>query len=194
MLAADETFAFFMETARCLRITVLAVLRFGAPTTILAAPKPAPSASPSATPAPDYAAEVARLKTADELFDYIMTIDSGGHKFAMSFNVNIEANTPPAAVDAQSNKFLDDERARLRPAVKTFLERYPKDPRRSDVQLQLLLFSGDADYVSDEKSLTMLKAIAAAPDASADTRHHVRSLLLGNELGGIDPKRNSPPK
>ena len=72
----------------------------------------------------------------------------------MSFNVNIEANAPPAAVDAQLNKFLDNERARLRPAVKTFLERYPKDPRRWDVQLQHLLFSGDAEHMFDEKCLT----------------------------------------
>ena len=87
-------------------ITLIAVLRSGAPTTLLAAPKPAPSASPSATPAPDYAAEVAKLKTADELFDYIMTIDIGGHKLTMDYGVSIEASALPATEDAQMNKLL----------------------------------------------------------------------------------------
>ncbi len=178
-------------------IAILAVLRFSVPTSLLAAP--APSASPSATPAPDYAAEVAKLQTADELFNYTMTVEIiKGRKMTMNYGIHIESNPLPPAEEAQSrahmNKALADVRARLRPAIDTFLQRYPKDPRRWDVQLQRLLFFGEAEHMTDEERLTMMKTIAAAPDANADTRHHARSLLLGNEVSGIDPKKGLTPE
>ena len=172
-------------------VAIVAVLRFGAPTIIPAAPPPAPSASPAAaspagTPAPDYADEVAKLKTADGLFDYI-------NKYATIDDIEPNDSLPHEEQVAQVRKLVDQKIARLRPAIEAFLEQYPKDPRHWDVQLQRIFFLKDAESITDEEFASTLKTVAAAPDATANARHRARGVLLQNELEEINPSAGLTP-
>ncbi len=165
-------------------VAITAVLRFGAPTIIPAAPMPAPLAV--ATPAPDYAAEVAKLKTADELFDYI-------DKHATVEDITPDDSLPENQQVAQVRKLVDQKIAQLRPAIDTFLKQYSKDPRHWDVQLQRIFFLKDAENISDQESTDTLKIVAAAPDATANARHRARGVMLQNELEEIDPSKGLTP-
>ena len=156
-----------------------------------AAPSPAPSASPAAsaaadTPAPDDAAAVAKLKTADALYDYIAK------------NANTDDIQPDDALTheeqvAQVRKLVDQKIAVLRPAIDTFLKQYPQDPRHWDVQLQRVFFLKDAENISDEDSVNTFKAVAAAPDASNNARHRARGALLQNDLEELNPSEGLTP-
>ena len=187
MLAADETPAFFMEAARRLRRhrPRRAALRRADDH-----PRRAQARAvgfPSATPAPDYVAEVAKLETADALFGYI-------EKHATVDDIVGDMRLAPEERVTQMYKQLDDKRARLRPAVGTFLRRYPNDPRRWDVQFQRMIFLGESEHMSEKDCTALQKTIAAAPDAGADVRHRARSMLLQNELEDVDPKKGSNPE
>ena len=129
-------------------VAIVAVLRFGAPTITPAAPSPTPSASPAAatvadTPAPDYAAAVAKLKTADALYDYI-------DKNATTEDIQPDDALTHDEQVAQVRKLVDGKIALLRPAIDTFLKQYPQDPRHWEVQLQRVFFLKDAENISEE--------------------------------------------
>ena len=166
-------------------VAVVAALRFGAPTIVPAAPTPAPSAA--ATPAPDYAVEVGKLKTADELFAYI-------EKYATVEDLEPDDALPHDEQIAQMRKLVDEKVARLRPAIDTFLKQYAKDPRHWDVQIQRIFFLKEAENISDEEFDGTLKTVAAAPDASANARHRARGVMLQNELGEVDPNKGLTPE
>ena len=87
-------------------VAVVAVLRFGAPTIIPAAP----------SPAPDYAAEVAKLKTADALFDYI-------NKRATIDDIQPDDALPREEQITQVRALVDAKIASLRPAIDAFFRR-----------------------------------------------------------------------
>ena len=169
-------------------VAIVAVLRFGAPTITPAAPSPAPAASPSApaaaadTPAPDYEAAAAKLKTADALYDYI-------DKNATTDDIQPDDALPHDEQVAEVRKLVDQKIALLKPAIDAFLKQYPQDPRHWDVQLQRVFFLKDAENISDEDSVNTLKAVAAAPDAPVNARHHARAALLQNDLEEIDPNK-----
>ena len=170
-------------------VAIVAVLRFGAPTITPAAPTPTPAASPAApataatdTPAPDYAAAVAKLKTADALYEYI-------DKNATTDDIQPDDALTHEEQVAQVRKLVDGKIALLRPAIDTFLKQYPQDPRHWEVQLQRVFFLKDAENISDEDSVNTLKAVAAAPDASASAHHRARATLLQNDLEETDPTK-----
>ena len=165
-------------------VAIVAVLRFGAPTITPAAPSPTPSASPAAadTPAPDYAAAVAKLKTADALYDYI-------DKNATTEDIQPDDALTHDEQVAQVRKLVDGKIALLRPAIDTFLKQYPQDPRHWEVQLQRVFFLKDAENISDEDSVNTLKAVATAPDASNNAHHRARAVLLQNDLEEVDPSK-----
>ncbi len=169
-------------------VAIVAVLRFGAPTMTPAAPSPAPAptAAASATPAPDYAAAVAELKTADALFDYI-------GKHATVDDIEPDGSLPQDQQIAQLHKMVDDKVALLRPAIDTFLKQYPQDPRHWEVQLQRVFFLKDAENIPNDEYVNTLKTVATAPDASAVARHRARAVLLQTDLEGVKPSDGLTP-
>ena len=174
-------------------VAIVAVLRFGAPTIIPAAPSPspAPTASPAASvapasPTPDYTAAVADLKTADALFDYI-------NKHATVDDIEPDEKLSHEEQVTQVRKLVDEKIAMLRPAIDAFLKQYPKDPRRYDVQLQRIFFLKDAENIPDDEAAETLKTVAAAPDATATARHRARAVLLQSQLEEIDPNAGLTP-
>ena len=160
---------------------IVAVLRFGVPTIIPAAPSPAPAASTSPA-TPDYAAAVAGLKTADALYGYI-------DKNATIDDIQPDDALPREEQIAQVHKMVDQKIALLRPAIDAFLKQYPQDPRRWNVQLERVSFLKDAESISDKEYTDTLKAAAAAPDAPDSARHRARATLLQDDLQEIDPHK-----
>ena len=165
-------------------VAIVAVLRFGAPTIVPAAPSPAPAAA--ATPAPDYAAEVAKLKTADALFDYI-------NKRATIEDIQPDDALPREEQITQVRGLVDAKIASLRPAIDAFLKDYPKDPRRYEVMLHRAFFLKDAENISDEESIKTLHEVAEAPEATVNARHRARGTLLQNDLEEVDPHAGLTP-
>ena len=159
-------------------VAIVAVLRFGAPTII-----PAPS---PVTAAPDPAAEVAKLKTADELFAYV-------NSHATVEDIQPDDSLPREEQIAQVRKLVDAKIAALRPAIDTFLKDYPKDPRHYEVALQRIFFLKDVENVSDEESNKMLHEVAEAADATPNARHRARGVLLQNDLEEVDPVKGLTP-
>ena len=88
-----------------------------------ASPTPAPSLSPAEKKA--LAADVAEVKTADQLWSYI-------EEWANKEPVLDDA-LDDTARQKKITEFVESERARLDPACEEFLKLYPKDPRRWDV-------------------------------------------------------------
>lgn len=164
-------------------VAIVAVLRFGAPTIVPAAPAPAPTAAPT----PDPADEVAKLKTADALYDYI-------NKHATIEDIQPDEALTREEQMAQVRKLVDAKIATLRPAIDTFLKDYPKDPRRYEVALQRVFFLKDAENISDEEASKTLHEAADAPEASANARHRARGVLLQNDLEEIDPNKGLTPE
>ncbi len=170
-------------------VAIVAVLRFGAPTIIPAAPSPAPAATVAdapAAPTPDYLAAVADLKTAGALFDYI-------NKHATVDDIEPDEKLSREEQVKQVRKLVDDKIARLHPAIDAFLKQYPTDPRRYDVQLQRIFFLKDAEHIPDDEANETLKTVAAAPDATANARHRARAVLLQNQLEEVDPNAGLTP-
>ncbi len=166
-------------------VALLAVLRFGAPTIIPAAP-PAPSASAAAA-TPDPAAEVAKLKTADALFDYI-------NKHATVDDIQPDDALPREEQIAQVRKLIADKVATLRPAIARFLEEYPKDPRHYEVALDRVFFLKSAENISDEEAAKTIRETAANSDAPLNARHRARGVLLQNSLEEINPQTGLTPE
>ena len=163
-------------------LAIAAVLRFGAPTIIPAAPSPSPA--PKATPDP--AAAVADLKTADALYGYI-------DKNASVDDIQPDDALPREEQVAQVRKMVDQKIALLRPAIDAFLKQYPQDPRRWDVQLHRVAFLKDVEGISNDDYTGTLKAAATAPDATDATRHRARATLLQDDLQEIDPSKGLTP-
>ena len=165
-------------------VAITAVLRFGAPTIVPAAPSPAPAAA--AAPAPDPAAEVARLKTADELFGYI-------DKRATIEDIQPDDALPREEQITQVRKLVDAKIAALQPAIDRFLKEFPKDPRHYEVSLQRVFFLKDAESISDEEAAKTIREVAAAPDATPNARHRARGVLLQNSLEELNPTAGLTP-
>ena len=157
-------------------VAVVAVLRFGAPTIIPAAP----------SPAPDYAAEVAKLKTADALFDYI-------NKRATIDDIQPDDALPREEQITQVRALVDAKIASLRPAIDAFLKDYSQDPRHYEVALQRIFFLKDAEDISDEESAKTLHEAAEAPDATVNAKHRARGVLLQQDLEEVDPHAGLTP-
>ena len=158
-------------------VAIVAVLRFGAPTIIPAAPPASPA--PAAAATPDPAVEVAKLKTADALFDYI-------NKHATVDDIQPDDALPREEQIAQVRTLIAAKVATLRPAIDGFLERYPKDPRHDEVVLDRVFFLKSAENISDAEVSKTIHDIAANPDASLNARHRARGVLLQNDLEEID--------
>ena len=161
-------------------VAIIAVLRFGAPTIIPAAPVAA------AKPTPDPAAEVAKLKTADALFDYInqhSTVDDLQPDDALS----------PEEQETQMRATVQAKVAALRPAIDAFLEKYPQDPRHYEVALDRVFFLKSAENISDEESAKTLHEAAESPKSSLNARHRARGVLLQDDLEEIDPSKGLTP-
>ena len=162
-------------------VAIIAVLRFGAPTIIPAAPAAA------SKPTPDPTADVAKLKTADALFDYInkhATVDDLQPDDALSQEEQM------AQVRAAVGAKVDS----LRPAIDAFLEKYPQDPRHYEVALDRVFFLKTAENIPDEEVAKTIQSVVAAPDAPFNARHRARGVLLQNDLEEIDPRAGLTPE
>ena len=161
-------------------VAIIAVLRFGAPTIIPAAP-----AAPS-KPEPDPTAEVAKLKTADALFDYI-------NKHATIDDLQPDEALSQEEQEAQVRTAVQAKVAALRPAIDAFLEQYPQDPRHYEVVLDRVFFLKTAENIPDEEVAKTVQDVAANPGAPLNARHRARGVLLQNDLEEIDPSTGLTP-
>ena len=163
-----------------------------APSPAAAAPSPsapampgaaddAPDAAPPA-PTPDPAAiqEVASLKTADSLWEYIK-------KYSSLDDVQPDASLTLQEQRAQAQALIGGKISHLQPALHAFLKDYPQDPRRYDAKLMRLLFLKDTDNISNKESSDVLHEVATAKDATKDARQQARAALLENDVQEADP-------
>ena len=137
-------------------------------------------APPAPTPDPAAIKEVAGLKTADSLWEYIQ-------KYSNLDDVKPDAGLPPDEQRAQAQVAVGAKISHLQPALNAFLKDYPQDPRRYDARLLRLLFLKDTDHITNQESTDVLKAVAAAPDAPKDARQQARGALLENFVQEADP-------
>ena len=146
-----------------------------------AADPDAPDAAPPA-PTPDPAAikEVASLKTADNLWEYIK-------KYSSLDDVQPDASLTLQEQRAQAQALIGGKISHLQPALNAFLKDYPQDPRRYDAKLMRLLFLKDTDNISNKESSDVLHEVATAKDAPKDARQQARAALLENDVQEADP-------
>ena len=137
--------------------------------------------------APNPAAAVAELKTAEALYNYI-------YKNATTYDIEPDDALPREEQMAQVRKLVDQKIALLRPAVDAFLQQYPQDPRRWEVQLDRVSFLKDAENISDVEYTKTLKAAASASDATDAARHRARATLLQDDLRELNPQKGLTPE
>ena len=157
--------------AAALAVNTAAALLVCAPRAALAqdkaaaSPTPAPSLSPAEKKG--LAADVAEVKTADQLWSYI-------EEWANKEPVLDDA-LDDTAREKKITDFVESERARLNPACEEFLKLYPKDPRRWDVRLVQLSLQQEGetpDPAGMEK--TLRKSPAPRMRVRRAGKRHVR--------------------
>jgi thiol-disulfide isomerase/thioredoxin len=139
----------------------------------------------AADPAPPPAAvdaEVAALKTADDLFNYIQEWSDK--------TPDISEGLDRDALREKIMVFLRDKAAHLNPACTEFVKQYPQDPRRWETQLIRLeaqaihLDAGKPEELAAAKTQyqDVLKQIVAAPDAKQETKQMARQRLISMQI------------
>ena len=138
------------------------------------------AAPPAPTPDPAAIKEVASLKTADSLWEYIK-------KYSNLDDVQPDSSLTLQEQRAQAQALIGGKISHLQPALNAFLKDYPQDPRRYDAKLMRLLFLKDTDNITSKESGDVLHEVAAAKDAPPDARQQARAALLENDVQEADP-------